>query len=129
MTMRSTLLTGPENGPPHRRRARARMDFVVREVRPGPDVTEDGPLMEYVRATTQTTLALRRAAAAWAVTRLRWSIPQLRVRGVDGLRIIDFGVSNDPVVQHHCADAGGREGRRYRAAGAATKRYLLPNPF
>lgn len=71
--------------------APAMKDFVVREVRPGPDVTEDGPLMEYVRATTQTTWhfvgSCRMGSDAASVVD-----PQLRVRGIDGLRVIDSSV-------------------------------------
>jgi choline dehydrogenase len=34
----------------------------------------------------------RSAPAGWATTTRRWSMPQLRVRGVDGLRVIDASV-------------------------------------
>jgi choline dehydrogenase len=71
--------------------APAMKPFVVREVRPGPDMVEDGPLMDYVRATTQTTWhfvgSCRMGGDADSVVD-----PQLRVRGIDGLRIIDSSV-------------------------------------
>jgi choline dehydrogenase len=66
-------------------------DFIVREVRPGPDMTDDAALMEYVRATTQTTWhfvgSCRMGNDINAVVD-----SELRVRGVDGLRVIDSSV-------------------------------------
>ncbi len=66
-------------------------DFIVREVRPGPDMTDDAALMDYVRATTQTTWhfvgSCRMGDDAASVVD-----SELRVRGVDGLRVIDSSV-------------------------------------
>lgn len=71
--------------------APAMKPFVVREVRPGADMVEDGPLMDYVQATTQTTWhfvgSCRMGGDAASVVD-----PQLRVRGIDGLRVIDSSV-------------------------------------
>lgn len=71
--------------------APAMKPYVVREVRPGAGVTDDAALMDYVRSTTQTTWhfvgSCRMGGDAASVVD-----PDLRVRGVDGLRVIDSSV-------------------------------------
>jgi choline dehydrogenase len=63
----------------------------VREVRPSADVTTDEALMAYVRATTQTTWhfvgSCRMGSDPESVVD-----PELRVRGIGCLRVIDSSV-------------------------------------
>jgi len=65
--------------------------FVVRETRPGPEVRTDEQIRDYIRATTQTTWhvvgSCKMGNDADAVVDA-----ELRVRGVDGLRVIDSSV-------------------------------------
>jgi choline dehydrogenase len=65
--------------------------FIVAERRPGPEVSEDEALLEYIRETGQTSWhtvgTCRMGADNDSVVD-----PRLRVRGVDGLRVIDVSV-------------------------------------
>jgi choline dehydrogenase len=65
--------------------------FVVRETRPGPEVQDEGALFDYVRSTVQTAWhqvgTCRMGADAESVVD-----PQLRVRGIDGLRVVDSSI-------------------------------------
>ncbi|MFR9674197.1 GMC family oxidoreductase [Streptomyces sp. TR06-5] len=67
--------------------------WLVREVAPGPDVATDRDLSEYGRRVAHTvyhpagTCRMGAAEDAWAVLD-----PALRVRGVDGLRVVDASV-------------------------------------
>jgi choline dehydrogenase len=65
--------------------------LIARETRPGPDVRDDGGLLEHARRTASTcwhpTGTCRMGSDADAVVD-----PELRVRGVDGLRVIDCSV-------------------------------------
>lgn len=91
--------------------APALAQLVVREVRPGPEVETDAALSDYVDRTTQTTWhfvgSCRMGAAADSVVD-----PELRVRGVEGLRVIDSSVfptipssnTNAPTIA--CAEKG-----------------------
>ena len=72
--------------------------FVAREVAPGPDVTSDADLDAYARATATTVyhpLGTCRMGAESDETAV--VDPELRVRGVDGLRVVDASVMPDLV--------------------------------
>lgn len=65
--------------------------LVKSEIRPGPDVTSEDDLVAYIRNTTQTTWhfvgSCRMGADAESVVD-----PQLRVRGIERLRIVDSSI-------------------------------------
>jgi choline dehydrogenase len=65
--------------------------LVVRETRPGPEVRDDTGLLDYMKETIQTSWHMvgtcRMGTDAAAVVD-----PQLKVRGVEGLRVIDSSV-------------------------------------
>jgi choline dehydrogenase len=65
--------------------------FVKRETRPGPDVTSNDDLIEYIRETGQTAW---HAVASCRMGRDDLSVTdtQLRVKGVSGLRVVDISV-------------------------------------
>ena len=66
-------------------------DLVVRETRPGPEAQDDAALLEYMRGTIQTSWHMvgtcRMGTDDAAVVD-----PQLRVRGVANLRVIDSAI-------------------------------------
>ncbi len=66
-------------------------DVLVRETRPGPDITDDEAILDYIRSTGQTSWhpigTCRMGADKDAVVDSR-----LRVRGVQGLRVIDSAI-------------------------------------
>jgi choline dehydrogenase len=66
-------------------------DLVVRETRPGPDVRDDAGLLDYMKETIQTSWHMvgtcKMGVDAQAVVD-----PQLKVHGVDGLRVIDSSI-------------------------------------
>ena len=65
--------------------------LVVRETRPGPEVQDESALLDYMKDTIQTSWHMvgtcRMGVDAQAVVD-----PELRVRGVDGLRVIDSSI-------------------------------------
>jgi choline dehydrogenase len=65
--------------------------LVVRETRPGPEIQDDAGLLDYMRETIQTSWHMvgtcRMGVDEGAVVD-----PQLKVRGIDGLRVIDSSV-------------------------------------
>jgi choline dehydrogenase len=64
--------------------------LVVRETRPGPEVQSDEALMEYIRASTQTTWhVIGTCKMGNDGDGLAVLDPKLRVRGIAGLRVID----------------------------------------
>jgi choline dehydrogenase-like flavoprotein len=78
-------------------------DWVVREVAPGPEVADEAAQLEYLRRTTNTvyhpagTCRMGAADDRGAVVD-----PELRVRGLEGLRIADASVFPDMVSVHPC---------------------------
>jgi choline dehydrogenase-like flavoprotein len=68
-------------------------EWVVREVFPGPDVICDGDLSEALRATHQTVYHVSGTCRMGADDDpMAVCGPDLRVRGVDGLRVVDASV-------------------------------------
>lgn len=65
--------------------------MVVRETRPGPDMTDEGELMNYIRETIQTSWHMV-GTTKMGVDDMSVVDPQLRVRGMERLRIIDSGI-------------------------------------
>ena len=65
--------------------------LIVRETRPGPEVTGDDELMHYIRETTQTTW---HAVGTCKMGRDDLAVvdPELRVRGITGLRVVDSSI-------------------------------------
>ena len=65
--------------------------LVVRETRPGPEIQDDAGLLDYMKETIQTSWHMvgtcRMGVDAAAVVD-----PQLKVRGIDGLRVIDSSI-------------------------------------
>ncbi|HUV23522.1 MAG TPA: GMC family oxidoreductase [Gammaproteobacteria bacterium] len=77
--------------------------FIRREVLPGPDVDHDDDWLDYIRASAETVYhpggTCRMGAAA---DRLAVVTPDLRVRGVDGLRVADASVFPSMVSVNIC---------------------------
>jgi choline dehydrogenase len=65
--------------------------MIVRETRPGPEVDDDQGLLEYMRGTIQTSWHMV-GTTKMGVDDAAVVDPQLRVRGVDRLRVIDSGI-------------------------------------
>jgi len=66
-------------------------ELVVRETRPGPEAQDDAALMEYMRNTIQTSWHMV-GTCKMGVDSAAVVDPQLRVRGVQNLRVIDSGI-------------------------------------
>jgi len=62
--------------------------MVVRETRPGTEVQTDAEIIEYIRATTQTTWHVV-GSCSMGIDAKSVVDPELRVRGVTGLRVVD----------------------------------------
>jgi choline dehydrogenase len=65
--------------------------FVVRETRPGPNISDDAELLAYVRETLQTSWHMV-GTCKMGVDDAAVVDPKLRIRGVDGLRVIDSSI-------------------------------------
>lgn len=65
--------------------------FIVREVRPGPEVTSDEAMLDHVRRTGHTCWHASGTCKMGTGTDAVVD-PELRVRGVDGLRVVDASV-------------------------------------
>jgi len=65
--------------------------MVVRETRPGPNVLDEKELMGYIRDTIQTSWHMV-GTTKMGVDDMAVVDPQLRVRGIQGLRVIDSGI-------------------------------------
>ncbi len=65
--------------------------LIVRETRPGPEAVTDEQILEYIRQTTQTTWHIVGSCKAGTDDSCVVD-PELRVRGVDGLRVIDSSI-------------------------------------
>lgn len=65
--------------------------MVVRETRPGPDVQDEGALIEYIRSTVQTSWHMV-GTCKMGSDPLAVVDPELRVRGLHGLRVADASI-------------------------------------
>ncbi len=65
--------------------------FVVRETRPGPNIADDAELLGYVRETLQTSWHMV-GTCKMGVDAAAVVDPELRVRGITGLRVIDSSI-------------------------------------
>jgi len=65
--------------------------FVVRETRPGPNISDDAELLGYVRETLQTSWHMV-GTCKMGVDAAAVVDPELRVRGIAGLRVIDSSI-------------------------------------
>ncbi|VTU36581.1 Alcohol dehydrogenase [acceptor] [Variovorax sp. PBS-H4] len=65
--------------------------FVVRETRPGPNISDDEALLGYVRETLQTSWHMV-GTCKMGVDAAAVVDPELRVRGIEGLRVIDSSI-------------------------------------
>ncbi len=65
--------------------------LVVRETRPGPDVQDDAGLLDYIRSTVQTSWH-QIGTCKMGVDGEAVVDPELRVRGIAGLRVIDSSI-------------------------------------
>jgi len=72
-------------------RSPAMQALIVRETRPGPEVASDDELMHYIRETTQTTWHAS-GTCKMGVDDMAVVDPALRVRGIDGLRVVDSSI-------------------------------------
>jgi choline dehydrogenase len=65
--------------------------LIVRETRPGPEVQDDGALLDYMKGTIQTSWHMV-GTCKMGVDDMAVVDPQLRVRGLEGLRVIDSSI-------------------------------------
>lgn len=86
-------------------------DMVVRETRPGPEVQDDAGLLDYIRNTVQTSWHMV-GTTKMGVDAASVVDPELRVRGVRNLRVIDSGIfptipsSNTNIPSIVCGEKG-----------------------
>ena len=86
-------------------------DLVVRETRPGPEVQTEQQIIDYIRQTTQTTWHVV-GSCKMGSDELAVVNSDLRVRGIDGLRVINSSVfPTVSVLQYQCADDCARRKR------------------
>jgi choline dehydrogenase-like flavoprotein len=77
--------------------------FIRREVLPGPDVGDDDDWLDYIRASAETVYHPSGTCRMGAATdRLAVVTPDLRVRGVAGLRVADASVFPSMVSVNIC---------------------------
>lgn len=69
----------------------AMRSLIVRETRPGPDTNDDAALLEYVRETVQTSWHMV-GTCKMGVDDMAVVDPELRVRGIANLRVIDTSI-------------------------------------
>jgi choline dehydrogenase len=69
----------------------AMRSLIVRETRPGPDTNDDAALLEYVRETVQTSWHMV-GTCKMGVDDMAVVDPELRVRGITNLRVIDTSI-------------------------------------
>lgn len=65
--------------------------LIVRETRPGPEVADDAGLLDYMKGTIQTSWHMV-GTCKMGVDDMAVVDPQLRVRGLEGLRVIDSSI-------------------------------------
>lgn len=65
--------------------------LVTRETRPGPDVQDDAGLLDYMKETIQTSWHMV-GTCRMGVDETAVVDPQLRVHGMDGLRVVDSSI-------------------------------------
>lgn len=65
--------------------------MIVRETRPGPEASEDGALVDYIRDSVQTSWHMV-GTCKMGVDERSVVDPQLRVRGIEKLRVIDSSI-------------------------------------
>ena len=66
-------------------------DLIVRETRPGPEVNDDAGLIDYMKGTIQTSWHMV-GTCKMGVDDMAVVDPQLRVRGLAGLRVVDSSI-------------------------------------
>ena len=66
-------------------------NLIVRETRPGPEVNDDAALLDYMKGTIQTSWHMV-GTCKMGVDDAAVVDPQLRVRGVENLRVIDSSI-------------------------------------
>lgn len=65
--------------------------LIVRETRPGPEVNDDAGLIDYMKGTIQTSWHMV-GTCKMGVDDMAVVDPQLRVRGLEGLRVVDSSI-------------------------------------
>ena len=104
--------------------------FVARETRPGIDVQDDSALLEYIKKSGQTSWhpigTCRMGVDALAVVD-----PELKVRGISGLRVVDSSVMPtmcSPNTNAASIMIGEKAADLILSAQAASRKVMSPNP-